>query len=58
MQELWDECFVCFQVLRQRLIGRNTETPESVEKRMATATSAIEYSKLFLNYKYCIWFST
>lgn len=31
--------------LRKRLSNRGTETPESLEKRMATAKSALEYSE-------------
>ena len=36
------------QVLEQRLISRGTENAESIRKRMATAASAIDYSKLVL----------
>lgn len=29
--------------LKRRLVGRNTETPESIKKRLDTAISEIEY---------------
>uniref|UniRef100_H2YFN8 guanylate kinase n=1 Tax=Ciona savignyi TaxID=51511 RepID=H2YFN8_CIOSA len=33
------------EALRDRLNNRGTETPDSVERRMATAVSALQYSK-------------
>ncbi|MDQ3140791.1 MAG: guanylate kinase [Bacteroidota bacterium] len=35
------------EVLRQRLIHRGTETPESIEKRILKATEELEYCKYF-----------
>ena len=45
-----------FQVLRERLISRGTETNDSIEKRMSTAVSAIEFSKLliFCSFVFCL----
>ena len=34
-----------WKVLKERLKSRGTESPESIDRRMATAVSAIEYSK-------------
>ena len=33
------------QELRNRLLKRGTETEDSIEKRMSTASSAIQFSK-------------
>ena len=32
------------EVLRERLIGRQTDTPEAIEKRVAKAASEIEFA--------------
>lgn len=40
-----------FAELRKRLVSRNTETVEAIEKRIATARLEIEYAK---NYEYLI----
>lgn len=36
--------------LRRRLHGRNTETPESLKKRLDTAAREIEYGLIFRNF--------
>lgn len=37
--------------LKRRLVGRNTETPESIQKRLDTAIREIEYGILKLRFK-------